>query len=307
MRPREEYYESVLENRKLVADPSITQCICPNTLCDWHGKCKECVALHRYHNDHVPVCLQPIIADKIKALAGAAELLTVKKEPTPIEYRHYVKEMEKSSFKENIKKYYDAEAELRNSKSVKVDWKVRVRGKFCELAKQENKKSLLELGAGAGYDSQFFMDNGLNVVAVDLSSEMVKNCREKSIEAYELDFYNLSSLDRKFDCVYAINTLLHVPKSDLCHVFDEINLVLETGGLFYMGLYGGQDTENEFVKSEVSDAPRFFALHSDTYLKTTLGNYFEILDFETLDIGSGTGVNTAVDIFHSVTMRKIMK
>jgi cyclopropane fatty-acyl-phospholipid synthase-like methyltransferase len=208
------------------------------------------------------------------------------------------------SFKENIKKYYDTEAELRNSKSVKVDWKVQVRGKFCELIKQENKKTLLELGAGAGYDSQFFMNNGLKVVAVDLSSEMVKNCREKSIEAYELDFYNLSSLGRKFDCIYAINTILHVPKNDLCHVLNEINLVLEKDGLFYMGLYGGQDTENEFIKSEVSDAPRFFAFHSDNYLKATLENYFELLDFETLDIGSGEGVNTAVDIFHSVTMRK---
>ena len=148
------------------------------------------------------------------------------------------------------------------------------------------------------------MNNGLKVVAVDLSSEMIKNCRAKYIEAYELDFYNLSSLDKKFDCIYAINTLLHVPKKDLCHVLNEINLILETGGLFYMGLYGGQDTEYEFVKSEVSDAPRFFALHSDAYLKITLGNYFEILDFETLDIGSGTGANTAVDIFHSITMRK---
>ena len=228
-------------------------------------------------------------------------------EPTPTDYRHYAKDRDKPSFKDNIKKYYDTEAELRNSKSVKVDWKVQARKKFYELIKRENKKSLLELGAGAGYDSQFFMNNGLNVVAVDLSSEMVKNCREKSIEAYELDFYNLSSLDRKFDCVYAINTLLHVPKNDLRHVLNEINLVLETGGLFYMGLYGGQDTESEFIKSEVSDAPRFFAFHSDAYLKTALGNYVEILDFETLDIGSGAGVNTAVNIFHSITMRKIIK
>ena len=92
MKTKEEYYESVLENRRLAADPNNIKCTCPNTLCDWHGKCKECVALHRHHNDHVPVCLQPIINDKIKALASVAEMLTVKKEPTPIEYRHYVKE-----------------------------------------------------------------------------------------------------------------------------------------------------------------------------------------------------------------------
>jgi len=92
MQTTEEYYEQVLKNRRLTADPQVTQCPCPNPLCDWHGKCKECVALHRHYNDHVPVCLQPIISDKIQALAGAVEFYTEKKEPTPMAYRQYVKE-----------------------------------------------------------------------------------------------------------------------------------------------------------------------------------------------------------------------
>jgi hypothetical protein len=96
MRTKEEYYEQVLENRKLVAASQIPQCSCPNTLCDWHGKCKECVALHRYRNDHIPVCLQSIIRDKIKVLAGVAEMITEKKESVPLEYRHYVKECDKN-------------------------------------------------------------------------------------------------------------------------------------------------------------------------------------------------------------------
>ena len=79
---KEEYYERVLENRRLVADPLITKCSCPNTLCDWYGKCKECVALHRYYNDHLPFCLQPIISDKIEALASAVEMRVEKKEAT---------------------------------------------------------------------------------------------------------------------------------------------------------------------------------------------------------------------------------
>lgn len=86
-----------MENRRLAADPKITSCTCPNALCDWHGKCKECVALHRYHNDHVPFCLQPVIREKLNSLAGTVEMLTVKKEATPIEYRHYVKERDRES------------------------------------------------------------------------------------------------------------------------------------------------------------------------------------------------------------------
>lgn len=92
MRTKEEYYDMVLQNRELAADSSVTRCPCPNRLCDWHGKCKECVALHRYHGDHIPVCLQPIINDKLKALVGVGELVATEKEGTPLAYRHYVKE-----------------------------------------------------------------------------------------------------------------------------------------------------------------------------------------------------------------------
>lgn len=204
--------------------------------------------------------------------------------------------MDKTSFKDNIKKYYNQEAELRDSKSVKSEWKIKVRQNFYNVLRQENKKTLLELGAGAGYDSVFFMNNGLSVIAVDISNEMVIKCREKGIEAYELDFYDLSALNIKFDCIYAINSLLHVPKNDLYKVFHEIDLSLNKNGLFYLGLYGGDDTETEFVKSDISDAPRFFAFYSDNYLKNVLKNQFNIVSFETLDLGT--------DIFHSIILRK---
>lgn len=92
MPTKEEYYDQVLRNRALAADPDVTRCTCPNHLCDWHGRCKECVALHRFHNDHIPVCLQPLIEDKLKALVAVGEMTATKKDGTPIEYRRYVKE-----------------------------------------------------------------------------------------------------------------------------------------------------------------------------------------------------------------------
>ena len=204
------------------------------------------------------------------------------------------------TLKENIKNYYNQEAELRNSKSIRQDFKIRERAKFFNLIKQENKKSLLELGAGAGYDSLFFMNCGLTVTAVDISSEMVKNCREKGINAYELDYYNISSLDRKFECVFAMNTLLHIPKLDLNHVLNEISTVIEPEGLFYIGLYGGKDTEGEHINSEVSDIPRFFAFHSENYLKMILLKHFKIVKFETIKIDA----YGSIDGFHSIVLKK---
>lgn len=88
---REDYYEHVLENRRLVALPAITRCTCPNTLCDWHGRCKECVALHRDNGNHVPFCLQPIPGDKILSLLETVEMTAENKPGRPLEYRKYVK------------------------------------------------------------------------------------------------------------------------------------------------------------------------------------------------------------------------
>jgi len=211
-----------------------------------------------------------------------------------------------STFKSNLKEYYNQEAELRNDKTAKKtakeDWKENIRHNFLAIIKQENKQSLLELGAGAGHDSQFFMNGGLTVTAIDLSIEMVKKCREKGVTAHELDFYNLSSLNIKYDCIYSINSLLHVPKTDFDLILNEINLVLEPNGLFYMGLYGGNDTESN-ITSQISTAPRFYAFHSKDYLTSMLKPHLKIISYEQISV-TKKSQEFDIEIFHSFIMRK---
>ena len=90
MRTKEEYYELVKQNRKIASDPEFLKCPCPNVKCEWHGKCKECVAIHRFHKNHLPNCLKPLIKDELEELARAAEMELVKKQQTPDEYRDRV-------------------------------------------------------------------------------------------------------------------------------------------------------------------------------------------------------------------------
>jgi hypothetical protein len=95
MRTKEEYYDHVLENRRVVADPENLRCTCTQTLCEWHGRCRECVALHRHYKDHVPACLPDYIADRLKAVARIGVLTVKEDEPTPIEHRLYVRERDR--------------------------------------------------------------------------------------------------------------------------------------------------------------------------------------------------------------------
>lgn len=47
---------------------------CPcKKACRYHGNCKECVAIHRAHQEHVPNCMRPLINNKIKILSELTE------------------------------------------------------------------------------------------------------------------------------------------------------------------------------------------------------------------------------------------
>ena len=47
---------------------------CPcRKACRYHGNCKECVAIHRAHQEHVPNCMRPMINKKIKLLSELTE------------------------------------------------------------------------------------------------------------------------------------------------------------------------------------------------------------------------------------------
>lgn len=47
-------------------------CPCQKS-CRYHGNCKECVAIHRAHQEHVPNCMRPMLNQKIKLLSELTE------------------------------------------------------------------------------------------------------------------------------------------------------------------------------------------------------------------------------------------
>jgi hypothetical protein len=47
-------------------------CSCPKS-CRYHGNCKECVAIHRAHEEHVPNCMRPLVNKKIRLISELTE------------------------------------------------------------------------------------------------------------------------------------------------------------------------------------------------------------------------------------------
>lgn len=73
------YIQGELEKVKAIEKEFIENALqvkdhCPCTAsCRWHGKCKECVMLHRAHQDHLPNCMQAILLKQRKDVAHLAE------------------------------------------------------------------------------------------------------------------------------------------------------------------------------------------------------------------------------------------
>jgi SAM-dependent methyltransferase len=189
----------------------------------------------------------------------------------------------RSEIIENICRSYDNHAQDRE-KDVMQDWKIAPRRDFLNLLQKEGKKTLLEIGAGHGRDSRFFQDNGLCVTAVDISNEMVKLCVNKGINAYQMDFFHLSELEAKFDAVWAMNCLLHVEKAYLEDVFKEINAILKISGLFFMGVYGGEDKEGIW-EDDPYTPKRFYSSFSDNEIQRKVSDYFDIVNFNAIETG----------------------
>lgn len=187
--------------------------------------------------------------------------------------------MNTQEIKSNLVEAYNKNAAKRDAYTIE-SWKLELRADFLSLIKEENKSTFLEIGAGAGKDSLFFQENGLNLKCIDLSPELVKICRQKGLDAQVMDMTTLSFPKESFDVVYALNSLLHIPKKDLPIVLKNIQNVLKLNGLFYMGVYGSE-TESEHIWENDSYIPkRFFAFYSDEYLQEITTQYFELVSFK---------------------------
>jgi SAM-dependent methyltransferase len=76
---------------------------------------------------------------------------------------------------EILRTAYDGAVERRD-RMEKAPWKITERACFLRRLQEESCRRLLELGAGTGQDSAFFAGDGLQVVATDLSPQMVARC-----------------------------------------------------------------------------------------------------------------------------------
>ena len=175
---------------------------------------------------------------------------------------------------------YDRQAGERDA-AARQPWKIQERDEFLQIIQKRKLHRLLEIGAGPGHDAKFFQDSGLEVTCIDLSPNMVALCKDKGLDAHVMDYSQITFPDQSFDAIWALNSLLHVPKTELLNVLAGIQRILRPDGLFYMGVYGRHNFEGIW-QYDSYEPKRFFSFFEEATLKETLSQFFTILSLKTL-------------------------
>lgn len=191
------------------------------------------------------------------------------------------------SFKGALIAFYDAQAPEREQRGLR-EGRTDLRSRFLQRLRDEERRTLIDLGAGPGHDAVAFSRAGIQVTAIDLSAQHVALCRAKRIEAWVGDFYTLDFPADSFQAGWAMSSLLHVPNRDLDAVVGEIIRVLCPGAPLAIGLWGGIDREGIW-EDDIAEPRRFFSLRSDDHLRALLRQHFEILEFDVSSPEEGLG------------------
>ena len=178
---------------------------------------------------------------------------------------------------------YDAKVAERDAREVEP-WKHAERVRFLDLLRDEDRRTLLDIGAGTGVHAAFFQESGLGVTCVDLSQAMVERCRQRGLTAHNQDVLHLD-LPLQFDAAFAMNSLLHTPPADLSRALERVRAALVPGGIFYLGQYGGVAFDGPWL-GDTYDPPRYFSRLTDAALRAAASKVFTVEEFRTIDVGA---------------------
>jgi len=112
-----------------------------------------------------------------------------------------------------------------------------------------NCQNILEIGCGTGEFARGLAERSNHVLALDLSGEMIRIARERSVQFPNIDFELADVLERplpadSFDCIATIATLHHLP---LREMFLKMKTALKPGGVMVV--------LDLFEPARISDSP----------------------------------------------------
>ncbi|MDB5160838.1 MAG: hypothetical protein JWO96_218 [Candidatus Saccharibacteria bacterium] len=144
----------------------------------------------------------------------------------------------------------------------------------------DGEKVILDVGCGPGRDAQIMTDNGISVIGIDMSKELIKKAQQlhPGINFALMDVRNLEFPDNSFGAVWCNMVLLHLNDEDLKTALVEIHRILKPEGIVAISFKKG-DGAKEVLETFSTDLSRFYNFKT----QETLNQMVEEQNFEVLD------------------------
>lgn len=125
--------------------------------------------------------------------------------------------------------YYNQNADSFVKGTVSVNFK-NTQDKFLKAL---SGKRVLDFGCGSGRDTKYFLEAGLDVVAIDGAEELCKSASAYTgIQVKHMMFQDLDEVDQ-YDGIWACSSILHLPKDELKIVLYKMINALRMNGIIY--------------------------------------------------------------------------
>ena len=164
-------------------------------------------------------------------------------------------------------------------------FQVHQRGEFRRFMEMLEGPTVLDLGAGGGDHARYFADQGLDVTCIDIAEEMVEICRQKSLRAELMDLEHLSFQPNSFDGIWAVCSLLHVPKQGMPTVAASLYRVLRRRGLLYACVKEQREGESDGMVCDQKGNQRFFALWKEDTFAAQFTPRFSLIESRRVVLG----------------------
>ena len=119
--------------------------------------------------------------------------------------------------------FYNKNAKAFAEETAFVDFK-ETQDKFINILQG---KRVLDFGCGAGRDSKYFVEAGLDVVAIDGSAELCQIAESYvGIPVQQMLFQELVDRSR-YDGIWACSSILHLPKEELKIILLKVKIIVK--------------------------------------------------------------------------------
>lgn len=162
------------------------------------------------------------------------------------------------------KDYYNKNAQEFFNQTVKADmselYDIFLKNLPC------NEGKILDLGCGSGRDSKYFLENGFELVAMDISEELGKRASEYIGQKVIIQDMRNLHYQNEFIGIWACASLLHLDEDEIIETLRKIFKSLKRDGIAYISFkYGDKNYEK--------DGRKFTCFTYEKFIK--LGKEFE--------------------------------